>query len=87
MHLSHAVFNIPVECIDMKLLRVLLHEIQSELVKRGPSNAMQHVQRLRQLIREHAELFTTLYAGHEKPKFHHLFHIVDNMLFLGKLLS
>jgi len=57
------------------------------ILQLGPSNAMQHVQRLRQLIREHAELFTTLYAGHEKPKFHHLFHIVDNMLFLGKLLS
>jgi hypothetical protein len=57
------------------------------ILQLGPSNAMQHVERLRQLIREHAELFIKLYPGHEKPKFHHLFHVVDNMLFLGKLLS
>ena len=57
------------------------------ILQLGPSNAMNHVERIRRLIREHAELFVKLYPGHEKPKFHHLFHIVDNMLFLGKLLS
>ena len=53
----------------------------------GPSNAMNHVERIRRLIREHAELFVKLYPGHEKPKLHQLFHIVDKMLFLDKLLS
>ena len=57
------------------------------ILQLGPSGAMNHVERLRRLIREHAELFVKLYPGHAKPKFHHLFHIVDNMLFLGKLLS
>ena len=28
-----------------------------------------------------------MYPDHVKPKFHHLFHIVDNMVFLGALLS
>jgi hypothetical protein len=57
------------------------------ILKLGPEEAMPRVERLRCLIREHAELFTKLYPGHVKPKFHHLFHIVDNMIFLGALLS
>ena len=57
------------------------------ILQLGPSNAMNHVERLRRLIQEHAELFIESYPGRETPKFHHLFHIVDNMLFLGKLLS
>ena len=57
------------------------------ILKLGPEGAMPHVDRLRGLIREHAELFTKLYPDHVKPKFHHLFHIVDNMVFLGALLS
>jgi hypothetical protein len=57
------------------------------ILSMGPSMAMPHVDRLRQLIREHAELFSRLYPDHVKPKFHHLFHIPENMLFLRKLLS
>ena len=57
------------------------------ILQLGPSKAMNSVECLRRLIREHAELFVKLYDGHEKPKFHHLFHVVDNMEFLGKLLS
>ena len=57
------------------------------ILKLGPAMAMHHIDRLRGLIREHAELFTKLYPANIKPKFHHLFHIVDNMMFLGALLS
>jgi hypothetical protein len=64
----------------------LLHLIIGVL-RLGPSMAMLYTDRLRDLIREHAELFTRLYPDSVRPKFHHLFHIVDNMLFLGALLS
>ena len=57
------------------------------ICKMGPSMAMPYVGRLRQLIIEHAELFMKCYPGCERPKFHHLFHIPDNMQFLGALLS
>jgi len=53
----------------------------------GPEDAMHHTDKLRKLIEMHAELFVALYPGAEKPKLHQLFHLVDNMLFLGKLLS
>lgn len=57
------------------------------ILQLGPSNAMNHAERLKQLIRERAELFVKLYPGRQKPKFRDSFHVVDNMLFLGKLLS
>ena len=57
------------------------------ILQLGPHRAMTYVDQLRDLIREHADLFTKLYPGHVKPKFHHLFHVVDNMKFLHVLLS
>lgn len=53
----------------------------------GPGGAMPFVDSLRQLIRQHAIIFSRLYPESVRPKFHHLFHIPDNMEFLGKLLS
>ena len=48
---------------------------------------MPHVGRLRTLVNEHAELFVMLYPNYVRPKFHHLFHIADNMVWLGALMS
>ena len=53
----------------------------------GPHKSMQYVNRLRTLVVEHAELFVMLYPNSVRPKFHHLFHIADNMVWLGCLLS
>ena len=53
----------------------------------GSEDAMLHTDKLRRLVELHAALFVALYPDAVKPKFHHLFHLVDNMLFLGKLLS
>ena len=69
-----------IECLD--LLSQLLDRL-----KQGPDDAMQHVEEIRQLIVSHNKLFTQLYAEHVKPKFHQMFHIPDNMVCTGKLLS
>ena len=53
----------------------------------GPTDALPYVEELRALITKHAELFVRLYPRCQRPKFHHLFHIIDNMIFLRKLLS
>jgi hypothetical protein len=53
----------------------------------GSTKAMSYVGRLRTLVTEHAELFVQLYPDRVKPKFHHLFHIADNMVWLGALAS
>ena len=43
--------------------------------------------KLRSLIVEHSALFARIYKDHVKPKFHHLFHIPENMRFTKRLLS
>jgi hypothetical protein len=48
---------------------------------------MRHVDTLQQLISKHMEAFTNLYGHDVKPKAHHLFHVVDGMRWLGKLLA
>ena len=48
---------------------------------------MKYTDRLRRLLKMHHTLYRMLYPGAAKPKFHHLLHIVDNMLFIGRLLS
>ena len=57
------------------------------LVMLGPVDAMAHVDLLRALISRHAEQYTNLYPSSQTPKFHQLFHIPDNALFVGRLLS
>ena len=53
----------------------------------GPELAMNYINVLKELIDAHAILFVKLYPNAQRPKFHHLFHIVDGMQYLGKLLS
>ena len=43
---------------------------------------------LRRLVDEHAELFVRLYGEDAaKPKFHHLLHLPENLLWLGKVIG
>ena len=53
----------------------------------GATDAVAFVDVLRSLINEHAVLFSKLYPYAQRPKFHHLFHIPYNIVFLQKLLS
>ena len=53
----------------------------------GPEGAMPFCNVLRALIEKHADLYVQIYPDQVRPKFHHLFHIPDNMEYVGKLLS
>ena len=64
----------------------LLHHIVG-ILRMGPEDAMRHTGTLTQLISRHLESVVRLYGDHVKPKAHHLFHVVDGMLWIGKLLS
>ena len=64
----------------------LLNDI-IDICRLGADKAMAHIDRLARVIAMHAEMFVELYPGAAKPKFHHLFHVIDNMRWLGKLLS
>jgi len=57
------------------------------LASLGPHAAMAHIDRIRFLIPEHAELFVKLYPDQVRPKFHHTMHIVDNMECIKVLIS
>jgi hypothetical protein len=57
------------------------------LLSLGPDLAVRHMRTLQQLLRLHGDMFGMLYPGAAKPKFHAQFHIVDNVQWLGKLLS
>ena len=53
----------------------------------GAVDAMEHIGLLRKVIARHSVQFAALYPGAQTPKFHQLFHIPDNAVFLGRLLS
>ena len=57
------------------------------LLRMGAEDAVQHADTLLVLIAEHLRLITKLYGNQAKPKAHHLFHVVDGMLHLRRLLS
>ena len=64
----------------------LLHHIVG-LLRLGPETAMQHTTTLTKLMSRHLEKVVKLYGSNVKPKAHHFFHVVDGMLWVGKLLS
>jgi hypothetical protein len=64
----------------------LLHRMLA-LMCSGPSRAAGKVVELQSLIDRHAALFGELYDTCIKPKYHHLFHLPDHAVQLGKLLS
>ena len=74
------ILNENCECFD------LLNNIV-EILALGPEESVKHLADLKSLIVQHNKLFSVLYPDHLKPKFHHMFHIVDNVTCLNKLLS
>ena len=65
----------------------LLHHIVG-ILRMGPEDAVRHADTLTNLMSRHLEAIVKLYSDAIlKPKAHHLFHVVDGMLFVGKLLS
>ena len=74
------------ELRDHKLCFSLLVNIVGILCL-GADAAVSHVEKLRRLLRMHAELFNLLYPHAAKPKFHHLLHLTETMEFVKKLFS
>ena len=67
------------------LLKLLCNII--DILCLGADRSMAHVERLITLIDLYAKLFTKMFPGAAKPKFHQLFHVPDGMRWLGRLLS
>ena len=57
------------------------------LLRTGAEDAVKHADTLLVLMSEHLRLVTKLYGRHAKPKMHHLFHVVDGMVRLRRLLA
>ena len=53
----------------------------------GSEAAAKYKELIRTTISRHAALFAELYPDVRKPKFHHVFHIVDHIENMGRLLS
>lgn len=66
-----------------KLLHVILG-----ILTTGPEDAAKYTDTLRRLICEMHEVMVKISKPHQrKPKLHHLHHVVDGILWLGKLIS
>jgi hypothetical protein len=78
----------PLGIIDERHIRcfALLDKLL-KLFCMGPRKAAEQVVAIEACIANHAKLFAELYPDVVKPKFHHLFHIVDHIRAVGKLLS
>ena len=59
----------------------------SGLLRMGAEDAVQHADTLLVLIAEYLRFRTRLYGKQAKPKAHHLFHGVDDMVHIRRLLS
>ena len=57
------------------------------ILRMGPEDSMKLCDTLLTLMSDYLEACTNLYGAYVKPKAHHMFHIVDGMLWLGRLLS
>ena len=65
----------------------LLEELVS-LLSLGADSAVQHVNRIQDLIYNHGVFFKALYGSDQcRPKFHHLYHVPDMIRWLNKLVS
>ena len=70
-------------CQCLGYLRLILG-----LFQLGAEKSMGYIAKLRELIDRHHTLYQRLYpAKAVKPKYHHLLHIADNMVWVGRLLS
>lgn len=57
------------------------------ILRLGPEDSMEHCDTLRHLMSAHLESFIKLYGEDLKPKMHHLFHVLDGMIWVGRLLA
>ena len=57
------------------------------ILRLGAEDAMQHLDALHILISDHLAACVKLYGDYVKPKGHHMFHVVDGMRWVGRLLS
>ena len=57
------------------------------ILRMGPEDSMKLCETLLTLMSDYLEACTNLYGAYVKPKAHHMFHLVDGMLWLGRLLS
>ena len=58
-----------------------------KLFSLGAHTSARYVQDIDRIIKEHASLYKECYPDAIKPKWHHLFHVVDHVANLGCLLS
>ena len=77
-----------VQCVSPQVVRCFtrLHHICG-LLKAGSENAVHYADTLRRLIKLHQDEFVEIYGDVLKPKWHHIFHVPDNMVFVGRALS
>ena len=57
------------------------------LLSLGPEQSVQHTAAIEKSIVDHHTLYSRVYPGQIRPKWHHLLHIPDNMRHAGRLLS
>ena len=57
------------------------------LLRLGAEDAMRHTATLQTLIEKHLALCVELYGEYVRPKAHHMLHIVEAMIWTGRLLS
>lgn len=58
-----------------------------QLLSLGADKAARHVDQIERTIRDHAASFKAAYPNCIKPKWHHLFHVVDHIKSTGRLLN
>jgi hypothetical protein len=86
---AYAVAIIPAHGHTLSVHRQCMEKLceMLSIFRMGAKSVLPHLARLRRVIAEHARLFITAYPDAARPKFHHLFHISDNVMFVGALLS
>ena len=58
-----------------------------KLFSLGAETAANHIRLIENTIKTHAEAFAEIYGHVAKPKFHHLFHVVDHARNMNRLIS
>ena len=56
------------------------------LLRMGAEDAVRHANTLLTLISKYTAAVVLLYGDYVKPKGHHLFHVIDGMIWIGRLL-
>jgi hypothetical protein len=69
----------------LRCFRCLDHMLK--LFGLGPTLAAEHSRLAQALMHEHGQLYRRLFSDAIKPKFHHMYHLLDHMAGAGKLLS